>query len=475
MDKILPPKTINDKWAFDKPFRKGGQANTFLYRSKTSDKKAVLKILKDDATEYQKERLRREIETLLKIDHPNIVKILDYDKAKNPKWFLMPFGDDFKIIWNDFKKTKINDKNLIFSESLMIVRGLLSGLQQLHQKAYIHRDIKPSNIIISGERNPVLIDLGIVAHDKFEPITSAKGAGNTFVLISKLVSQTKFIDCLSIASLWVWLLANDPSISYGHYHWKYVDLLGDDINYEYVRATLAICSHEITAPKDAGQMLEIIDSNLKLLGEREPMNISDIEIQKAFESQTEIETKENLRLSETRERIEAAISIAKNPLEILRKNLSGFLLELQHRGLKLSFDDFYQFWQINNQSTNPYLDFSQYFLKYQPSEDLRFFNINISPNVRQKIYFQFLIAFDLSNHSDDELGFVCTWKHHSETINKNGKGKGSASGTSKYAITKTAKFKTVSNDHKPIYTAEEMAEKFLDAVIGYFKSLPANY
>ena len=52
----------------------------------------------------------------------------------------------------------LNDKNRF---ARIIVSGVLSGIQALHDHGYIHRDIDPSNIMITEAGKVKLIDLGI--------------------------------------------------------------------------------------------------------------------------------------------------------------------------------------------------------------------------------------------------------------------------------------------------------------------------
>lgn len=62
----------------------------------------------------------------------------------------------------------LNDRSLF---ARVIVSGVLSGIQALHDHGYIHRDIDPSNIMITESGKVKLIDLGIAK--KLNSITAS--------------------------------------------------------------------------------------------------------------------------------------------------------------------------------------------------------------------------------------------------------------------------------------------------------------
>ena len=129
----------------------------FTAEESSSDKTYAIKALKNEDLGISKtayRRFEREIETLSKLDHPNIVKII--------KCGLSEFGIPY-IVMPYIKGNSLHQEIDSLSESdfLDILISLTETLSYIHSNNIVHRDIKPENIIISNGK-PVLLDFGII-------------------------------------------------------------------------------------------------------------------------------------------------------------------------------------------------------------------------------------------------------------------------------------------------------------------------
>lgn len=112
------------------------------------------------------ERFRKEILTLAKFTHDNIVPILYFFETLGTVYMVMPFveGDSLKA---HVKK----NRGMTEDRLLKIVVPLLSGLEVMHKVGFLHRDIKPDNIFIQAQSGqPLLLDFGATRQ--------AMGSGN---------------------------------------------------------------------------------------------------------------------------------------------------------------------------------------------------------------------------------------------------------------------------------------------------------
>jgi serine/threonine protein kinase len=121
------------------------------------DKKILLKTLHaaeiDDPTWL--ERFRREAKVLARLDHPNIIRVLDFGSEKDIYYISFEYFEarDLRYILQH-RKLQPDQKQSIFIQ-------LLHGLHAAHQQGIIHRDIKPENILVSEKLQVKLADFGL--------------------------------------------------------------------------------------------------------------------------------------------------------------------------------------------------------------------------------------------------------------------------------------------------------------------------
>ncbi len=100
------------------------------------------------------ERFQREARTLARLDHPNIIKVLDFGLSD-------PF---FYISFEYFAGRNLRAllaESLTFQEKLLILRRTAEGLDFAHRNGIIHRDLKPENILVNDRLEVKIADFGL--------------------------------------------------------------------------------------------------------------------------------------------------------------------------------------------------------------------------------------------------------------------------------------------------------------------------
>ena len=115
-----------------------------------------LKVISPD---FDIDRVAREIESLQRISHPNIVRLVEYTSStkdgKRRHYIVEEYidGEDFA--------TALKSAPIDPSEVRRIFLLLLDGLAALGEKSIVHRDLKPENIRLRTDGVPVIIDFGL--------------------------------------------------------------------------------------------------------------------------------------------------------------------------------------------------------------------------------------------------------------------------------------------------------------------------
>ena len=97
----------------------------------------------------------REANKLSKLQHPNIIKVLECFKANNTVYYTMEYLDGGSL------DELINKKQgLPEAEASKYIRQIAEALSYMHKHKVLHLDLKPGNIMLSNG-NAVLIDFGL--------------------------------------------------------------------------------------------------------------------------------------------------------------------------------------------------------------------------------------------------------------------------------------------------------------------------
>ncbi|XP_043811672.1 receptor-like kinase LIP2 isoform X3 [Manihot esculenta] len=146
-----------------------------VYRGELPDGEVVaIKKLKYVAGQAEMEgaqlQFETEIETISRVRHRNLVKVIGYCSDKADKLFVCEFVPNKSLKYHLQRKgNQINN----WSNRMKIALGSAKGLTYLHEgctPTIIHRDIKSENILLDHNFEPKIADFGLA---KFFPITNS--------------------------------------------------------------------------------------------------------------------------------------------------------------------------------------------------------------------------------------------------------------------------------------------------------------
>ena len=103
-----------------------------------------------------KNRFKTEALNLSKLQHPNIVKIIESFEANNTVYYVMEYIDGGSL--DEYIKEKNRLKE---DEAIWITKQIGAALSYMHTQGMLHLDVKPSNIMRTKGDEVVLIDFGL--------------------------------------------------------------------------------------------------------------------------------------------------------------------------------------------------------------------------------------------------------------------------------------------------------------------------
>ena len=228
-------------------------------------------------------RIKKEIEAMNRISHPNLLKILDYDD-EDFRWFVSQFHPN---------KTLIENKNRFtgdFVGSLRAFRPVVEGVSQLHKDGWVHRDIKPQNVFLDSDSNLVLGDFGLVffADDQHTRLTETFEKVGTRDWMApwayrhrmKIEDVKPSFDVFSLGKLLWAMVSETPTLPYWYFEEPENNLENMFPNTPYINCAnhllkKCIVEKEEDCQNNASELLKevedllaIIDRNADLIGEK---------------------------------------------------------------------------------------------------------------------------------------------------------------------------------------------------------------
>jgi serine/threonine-protein kinase len=151
----------------------GGMGTVFRARHVETGRIYALKVIKSDLAQHPVARARfdREARILQRLEHPNVVKIVDYDADRGTSYIVTEFARDGDL--RNFIAGEMETKTL-----LSILRQAAEGLQAAHDAHIVHRDVKPANLLVEredGEMRIMVTDFGVAWGKDFSTHYTAPG------------------------------------------------------------------------------------------------------------------------------------------------------------------------------------------------------------------------------------------------------------------------------------------------------------
>ncbi|MCC6578853.1 MAG: serine/threonine protein kinase [Phycisphaeraceae bacterium] len=136
----------------------GGMGAVFHGIEDGSERPAAIKLLPLSLARQEGFRLRFEIEieTLRKLEHPNIIRLFGFGEEAGQLFYAMEFVEGSSL-----QDELDRGRRFSWRETAELGLQLCQALRHAHLRGIIHRDIKPANVMLTRDGTAKLADFGI--------------------------------------------------------------------------------------------------------------------------------------------------------------------------------------------------------------------------------------------------------------------------------------------------------------------------
>ncbi len=154
---------LASRYEFLEVLGEGGSGIVFKARQALLEKLVAIKMLQVDQSNNDESvaRFTREAKAISRLDHPNVIGILDFGITENKQAYMVM---DFILGWNLLDLVR-KEGALPIDFALNVAEQICDGMAHAHKNGILHRDLKPANVLLKhyDDREPQvkIVDFGL--------------------------------------------------------------------------------------------------------------------------------------------------------------------------------------------------------------------------------------------------------------------------------------------------------------------------
>ena len=146
LDELRPAVQSVGNYDLVEKIAEGGMGVVYKGRHRESGQFVAVKILSPQMAKNQVllKRFEKEYNTARQLDHPNIVRALDYGKVNGSPYLVMEYVEGESLGQKIARQGAMPEK-----DAIRVIAQVAQGLQRAHREKLVHRDVKPDNILVT--------------------------------------------------------------------------------------------------------------------------------------------------------------------------------------------------------------------------------------------------------------------------------------------------------------------------------------
>jgi predicted ATPase/DNA-binding CsgD family transcriptional regulator len=153
---------------------RGGFAEVYLGEHVYLATQTALKILQMSLHGEHVEMFTREARTLASLNHPHIIRVLDYSVEQGVPFLVMEYAAKGSL-----RQRYPLEERLPVDLVIRYTRQIASALQYAHDRRLIHRDVKPENFLLGSNDELLLSDFGLAVLSSLPALPDSQHAQST--------------------------------------------------------------------------------------------------------------------------------------------------------------------------------------------------------------------------------------------------------------------------------------------------------
>ncbi|KAI1717374.1 protein kinase domain-containing protein [Ditylenchus destructor] len=157
-------QTLAERYRMMKKVGDGTFGEVSLAKKIDTGDVVAIKRMKKKFYSWEEAMNLREVKSLKKLNHPNVIKLREVIRENDVLYFVFEFMQE-----NLYELMKDRDRYFPENSIRNIIYQVLQGLSYMHRNGFFHRDMKPENIMCNGPELVKIADFGLAREIRSRP------------------------------------------------------------------------------------------------------------------------------------------------------------------------------------------------------------------------------------------------------------------------------------------------------------------